>query len=206
MIPSKAGRQADLLLDKQQFLSTYFATSIGLNRFWTQDLARKRLMNTTNPNPQNPEVNGLITAISRNKEDGTLSRFLGAQSWYIVADYLYPHQVDGGHVLISQGGQDRKLYFLESGSVKVDVKTDAGFIQLAILGPGTVVGEGSFFSHLSRNASVTAYSDCKVWELNPGDFDMLSKRHPTVALNLAMALGAILASRMHDVSRRISVT
>jgi CRP/FNR family transcriptional regulator, cyclic AMP receptor protein len=163
-------------------------------------------MNTLNLNPQNPDVDGLITAIARNKEDDTLSRFLGTQSWYIVSDYLSPRQFDSGHVLISQGGQDRKLYFLESGSLKVDVKTDAGIVQLAILGSGTVVGEGSFFSHLSRTASVAAYSDCKVWELDPGDFDVLSKKHPAVALNLSMALGAILASRMHNVSRRISVT
>jgi CRP/FNR family transcriptional regulator, cyclic AMP receptor protein len=163
-------------------------------------------MNTTNQNPQNAEVNGLITAIAHNKEDGVLARFLGAQSWYIVADYLQSCKVERGHVLISQGAQDRKLYFLESGSLKVDVKTDSGFVQLAILGPGTVVGEGSFFSHLSRNASVLAYSDCKVWELSPTNFDALSKKFPAVALSLSMALGAILATRMLDVSKRISVT
>lgn len=163
-------------------------------------------MNTTIPNPQSPEVNGLIAAISHNKADGVLARFLGAPLWYIVADYLRPCKFERGHVLISQGAQDRKLYFLESGDLKVDVKTDTGFVQLAILGPGTVVGEGSFFSHLSRNASVLAYSDCKVWELSPADFEALSKKHPGVALSLSMALGAILATRMLDVSRRISVT
>jgi CRP/FNR family transcriptional regulator, cyclic AMP receptor protein len=177
-----------------------------VQQFQTHDLARKGLMNMLNPNSQRPGVDGLITAISRSKEDNTLSRFLGAQSWYIVADYLSSRQFARGHVLLFQDGMDRKLYFLESGSLKVDVKTDAGFAQLAILGPGTVVGEGSFFSHLGRNASVMAYDDCKVWELDPSDFDALSKKHPAVALNLAMALGAILASRMHNVSRRISVT
>jgi len=163
-------------------------------------------MNSTGLIPPNAEVNGLITAISRNMEDGGLARFLGAPSWYIVADYLRPHKYERGHVLISQGAKDRNLYFLESGNLKVDVRTEAGFVQLAILGPGTVVGEGSFFSHLSRNASVLAYSDCKVWELSPADFDALARKHPTVALSLVMALSAVLATRMIDVSRRISVT
>jgi len=163
-------------------------------------------MITANQNAQNTEVNGLITAISRNKEDGVLARHLGAQSWYIVADYLRPHKFERGHVLITQGAQDRNLYFLESGSLKVDVKQDRGFVELAILGPGTVVGEGSFFSHLSRNASVVAYSDCKIWELSPSDFESLSKKFPAVALSLAMALATILSIRMLDVSRRISVT
>ena len=163
-------------------------------------------MNNIAPNPTNPAVNGLITAISRNKEPGGLAQYLGAQSWYMVAEYLHPRSYVSGHVLISQGGVDRNLYFLESGSLKVDVKTDAGFAPLAILGPGTVVGEGSFFSSLSRNASVLAYSDCKVWEMSPEDFDAMAKRFPNVALSLSMALGGILASRMHDVSRRIAVT
>ena len=163
-------------------------------------------MNTPIPHTSNPEVNGLITAIARNTEDGVLARHLGAQSWYIVADYLRPQQFERGHVLISQGAQDRNLYFLETGNLKVDVKTEAGFLQLAILGPGTVVGEGSFFSHLSRSASVLAYSQCKVWELSPENFEALSKKHPNVALSLVMALSAIMATRMLSVSRRIAIT
>jgi len=163
-------------------------------------------MDTFNPLAQNSAVNGLITAIAHNTEDGVLAKHLGAQSWYIVADYLHPHAYERGHLLIGQGGQDRNLYFLESGNLKVDVKTGQGLLQLAILGPGTVVGEGSFFSRLPRNASVVAYSNCKVWELSPSDFEALAKRHPTVALSLSMALGAILATRMLDVSRRIAIT
>lgn len=163
-------------------------------------------MSSFNPLAQNSAINGLITAIAHNTEDGVLSRHLGAQSWYIVADHLHPHQYERGHLLISQGAQDRHLYFLEAGNLKVDVKTDKGLMQLAILGAGTVVGEGSFFSRLARSASVVAYSNCKVWSMSPDDFEALSKRHTSVALSLAMALGAIVASRMVDVSKRIAVT
>lgn len=155
---------------------------------------------------QNPAVNGLITAIARNTEDGVLARHLGAQSWYIVADYLHPHDHARGHLLIAQGATDRTLYFLESGNLKVDVKTDQGLLQLAILGPGTVVGEGSFFSRLPRNASVLTYTPCKVWAMAPEDFETLGRKHPPVALSLATALAAILATRMVDVSRRIAIT
>ncbi len=163
-------------------------------------------MNNAVPTSPSPDINGLISAIAHNREDSVLARSLGAQSWYIVADFLHPRHFEKGQVLISQGAADRKLYFLESGSLKVDVRTEAGFVQLALLGPGTVVGEGSFFSHLGRNASVLAYSDCRAWELDPEDFDALARKHPGVALSLSMALGAILATRMLDVSRRIAVT
>lgn len=163
-------------------------------------------MNILSPATQNPDVNGLIAAIARNKEDETLAKFLGPQHWYALAPYLHPSDLERGQVLISQGAKDRKLYFLESGSLKIDVTIDAGFIQLAIVGPGTVVGEGGFFSHLTRTASVVAYSDCKVWAFSPSDFELLSKQNPSVALALSMALGAVLATRMLDLSKRIAVT
>lgn len=163
-------------------------------------------MNTTIPKPSNPDVNGLILAISRNTEDGVLAKHLGAPSWFIVSDYLHPKHFDRGHLLIAQGSTDRNVFFLESGNLKVDVSTDSGLTQLAILGAGTVVGEASFFSHLPRNASVLTYTPCKVWEMSPEDFDALSKKHPGVALSLAMALSAILATRMLAVSKRIAIT
>lgn len=163
-------------------------------------------MNSPLPKPQKHDLSSLIAAISRHKDDGALSRFMEPHQWSVLGDYLNPSVLQRGHLLISQGALDRKLYFLEAGSLKVDLKTDAGFVQLALLAPGTVVGEGSFFSHLARNSSVAAYSDCTVWELSPADFAALSKQHPTVALALSMALGAVLATRMLDLSKRIVVT
>lgn len=164
-------------------------------------------MNNALPTPpQKNDMSGLLAAIGRNKDPGSLGQFLEPHRWIILGDYLHPIDLPQGRLLISQGALDRKLYFLESGSLKVDLRTDAGLVQLALLAPGTVVGEGSFFSHLARTSSVTAYSDCKLWELSPADFAVLSKQSPSVALALAMALGATLASRMLDLSKRITVT
>lgn len=162
-------------------------------------------MNSPLSKPKKHDLGGLIAAISRHQDDGALGR-LEPHHWSVLGDYLNPCVLPRGHLLISQGAQDRKLYFLEAGSLKVDLKTAAGFVQLAILAPGTVVGEGSFFSRLTRSSSVAAYSECTIWELTPTDFTNLSRHHPTVALALAMALGAILATRTLDLSKRLAVT
>ena len=53
---------------------------------------------------------------------------------------------------------------------------------------------------------MVAYSECKVWALNPEDFTAISKQYPSVALALSMALGAVLATRMLNLSKRIAVT
>jgi len=157
------------------------------------------------PSPQSPDVTALIAAVARNTEAGGLRKFLEIYRWKVLADYIHPVKHARGELVIGQGELDRKLYFVESGDLKVDMHTEKGIIHLAIVGPGSVVGEGSFFSHLPRSASVSAYSDCRVWTLAPADFERLSHNNANVALAVSMALGTILATRMFDMSKRLSV-
>ncbi len=161
---------------------------------------------TTPTTGQVPDVKGLVAAITRNTDQAALGKFLEGYRWSVLAAYVQPTELPRGHLLIAQGDHDRTLYFLESGDLKVDVKTDTGLVHLAILGPGNVVGEGSFFSNLPRNASVAVYSDCKVWKMDIARYTALSSEHPGVALALTQALGAVLASRMLDVSKKLAVT
>jgi len=158
------------------------------------------------PTTNRPDVTGLVAAIARNKEPGNLGALLEGHYWTTLAEYAHPCVLQRGHLLIAQGDHDRKLYFVESGDLKVDMRTDKGLVRLAIVGPGNVVGEGNFFLRQSRSASVSVYSDCKVWEIAPSDFDSLSHAKPNIALALALALGGVLAARLLDISRRISVT
>jgi CRP/FNR family cyclic AMP-dependent transcriptional regulator len=75
-----------------------------------------------------------------------------------------------------------------------------------VVGPGSVVGEGSFFSEIERNATVQATQPAVLWSLTPAKFQAMTKANPEVALALAMALGAVLSTRMLNVSRRIAIT
>lgn len=153
-----------------------------------------------------PDVTGLIAAVARNTEPGGLSHFLEPFRWKVLADFMRTVTHKRGELVIAQGDHDRTLYFIESGDLKVDMHTDKGIVHLAILGPGTVVGEGNFFSHLVRIASVSAYSDCKIWTMTTPDFEKLAHQHPHVALALAMALGAVMSTRMLDLTKRLVVT
>lgn len=162
---------------------------------------------TTSTDPHGShDVSLLAAAIAHNTEAGGLGQFLESYRWSVLAQYVQPATLPRGHLLIAQGARERSLYFLEAGDLKVDTKTSAGLVHLAVLGPGTVVGEGSFFSGLARNASVAAYSACKVWEMSLSGFALLAREHPSVALALSQALGAVLASRMLDVSKRLALT
>lgn len=151
------------------------------------------------------DVSALVAAIARGTPTERLGHYLEAYRWSVLERYVRPRQLTRGQLLIAQDDPDRSVFFVESGDLKVDMRVDAGLVQLGIVGPGGVVGEGNFFSHHTRNASVSAYSDARVWEMLPKDFDALSHDQPAVALALTRALGGVLASRMLDVSQRIAV-
>jgi CRP-like cAMP-binding protein len=162
-------------------------------------------MTTPSASPQKHDVASLINAIARNTEAGCLGKTLESYRWKILADYVQPVTYKQGELVIGQGELDRRLYFVESGDLKVNMRTEKGIMHLAIIGPGSVVGEGCFFSRLARSASVSAYSDCKVWFMTPADFEQLSRANPNVALALSMALGTLMATRMLDLSKRVAV-
>ncbi|MET0208079.1 MAG: cyclic nucleotide-binding domain-containing protein [Burkholderiaceae bacterium] len=137
--------------------------------------------------------------------DAFAPAFTPAQ-WDLLAAYLQPSDLPAGQQLIDQGATDRTLFFIESGALSVHVIGDKGQMQLAILNPGSVVGEGSFFSRLPRSANVVATGAARVWRLTPIRFAELANRQPNVALELAMALGGVIAKRMVNRPKRVAVT
>ena len=156
--------------------------------------------------PKQHDLTGLLAAIRGNKGDETLSRFMEDKDWAGLAEFLSPEKIDRGHVLMAQGALDRTVYFVESGALRVHFSNAYGQVQLAVLGAGAVVGEGSFFSQIERNATVQATQPSVLWSLTPQRFLQMSRKDPVSALALSMALGAVLSTRMLDVSRKIAVT
>jgi CRP-like cAMP-binding protein len=153
-----------------------------------------------------PDVSRLVAAVQGNRSDDTLARFMPEPVWRKLAEYMSVDTVERGYILIAQGALDRTLYFVESGVLRVHRGQANSQLQLAVLGPGSVVGEGSFFSEIERNATVQATQTSVLWSLTPARFAQLAKKDPATALALSMALGAVLSTRMLDVARKISVT
>ncbi len=152
------------------------------------------------------DIKILLKAIAGDTTDATLANALTSPQWDVLAAYMQPMDIVAGKILISQGAEDRTLYLVESGMLTVHFEDATGKIRLAAVGAGTVVGEGGFFSRMARSATVQAGSACRLWTLSPMRFSELANRQPTVALALAMALGAIMARRLVSNRRRIAVT
>jgi cAMP-binding proteins - catabolite gene activator and regulatory subunit of cAMP-dependent protein kinases len=88
----------------------------------------------------------------------------------------------------------------------VHYEDEEGRMTLAMVGAGSVVGEGAFFSHQARNASAVGSGPCKLWCLTPIRFAELANRQPALALTVALALGEIIAKRMTNKPRRVAIT
>ena len=126
--------------------------------------------------------------------------------WRLLAEYLQPVSLRQGQVLIEQGVKDRTVYFVESGSLTVHYQDARERVRIAIVAAGSLLGEGAFFSHLPRSATVNAGSDCRLWCLTPLRFRELSTRQPQIALDLAVSMSAVLARRMYNKLKRVAVT
>ena len=151
------------------------------------------------------QVQDLITAIARNDYYDALPLALTSTEWAPLGGYLQPFALDQDQMLIEQGAMDRTLYFVESGTLSVHRQDEQGRMSLALVGPGSVVGEGAFFSSLPRKASAVGSSPCKLWSLTVARFVELARRQPALALRVALALAEVLARRVESTPRRMAV-
>ena len=101
-------------------------------------------MNAVTPSSTKLDLQGLINAIAQSDADDSLNNPLKPEQWDILTAYLQPCTLAAGQLLFNQGASDRTLYMVESGSLSVHYEDEKGRLRMAIVAPGTVVGEGRF--------------------------------------------------------------
>ena len=163
-------------------------------------------MNAPLRTPLKFDIQGLVQSIAHNHSGDGFSPAFGVVQWELLSGYMQPFALMPGQVLIEQAALDRTLYLVESGQLSVHFEDEKGRVRLALVGAGSAVGEGAFFTRLPRNATVQAAGACKIWCLTPIRFTELSNRHPAVALEIALALGALVCRRLVNKPRRVAVT
>jgi CRP/FNR family transcriptional regulator, cyclic AMP receptor protein len=152
------------------------------------------------------DVQGLVRAITHNHSNDSFAPSLTPAQWDLLGTYMQPSAVMQGQVLIEQNAHDRTVYLIESGGLTVHYEDAKGRLRLALVGPGSAVGEGAFFTRLPRSATVQAASPSKVWCVTPIRFTELSNRQPALALEIAMALGSLVSRRLANKPKRVAVT
>ena len=163
-------------------------------------------MNAPLPSTLHFDVQGLIHPTAHNESLDAFHPALSGKQWELFGTYLQPFAVTAGQVLIQQNASDRTVYFVETGSLTVHFEDDKGRLRIATVEAGSAVGEGAFFTRQPRSATVQAAAACKLWSLSPIRFTELSNRQPAMAVEIAMALGALVSRRLGNRPKRIAVT
>lgn len=107
-------------------------------------------------------------------------------------------ELANGEVLLKRQDRSNDLYFLVDGKLEVSIprSNSISVSPLASIGPGTVVGEMSFFDDRSRSASVWSRGSSVLFRLRRSAFETFRKAEPELAGDLLFAIGRILAQRL----------
>jgi CRP/FNR family transcriptional regulator, cyclic AMP receptor protein len=139
-------------------------------------------------------VEQLVRAIDALDASDALQCKLTLDEWKSLAPYLSIRFLKTGDPLMQEGDCERELFILADGELEVTILGNT----IATLKPGTVVGEGTFFSGAPRSATVTPSQPGVAWGLKWDKFDAMTHKHPRLAVDLIKGLAAVLAVRMRE--------
>ena len=129
------------------------------------------------------------------REPGLFARFLAGE-YEGLAQAGETRQLDPGTRLVEEGQQATDLYILLEGEVEVMAPMGQDWVQVAVLGPGSVIGEMAFLDGLPRSARVIAATNCSVLQITRDSFQEFSNKEPNLALVFLLELSKIVAFRL----------
>jgi CRP/FNR family cyclic AMP-dependent transcriptional regulator len=114
---------------------------------------------------------------------------------HVLLSKARPRQLAAGEVLFVAGDPGDGFYRLDEGLLKVTIASQGGAERiLAILGPGSIVGDLAIIDGLPRSATVTALRDCKLHFVSRSAFSAFAAQEP----NIYKYLVKMLAARLRD--------
>jgi CRP-like cAMP-binding protein len=117
--------------------------------------------------------------------------------WAVLLRHCRRRRFAPGDTVIAAGGTDRSLIFVVEGTLDVLAPNAARRNRLvSTVGPGSVLGEISFFDAAPRSALVQAKTEGEVAELNLTDFEALAREAPSLSRQILLDLGRTLARRL----------
>lgn len=115
-----------------------------------------------------------------------------------------PCHFEPGDVLFQQGEVAEALYIVVRGELEVVAKSPSGErVVLAVLGPGTVVGEMSLIEGGPRSATVGVVSKSDTLRLSRQTFDDLRAQKSLAAYKVILGLAKTLGERRRQTDARI---
>ena len=106
-----------------------------------------------------------------------------------IAGMLTPLLVPPGHVVVKQGDNADAMFFIISGEVEVEIKTNPVRLR-----PGDFFGEAGILRESVRMADVISQTECQLLELRKEKFNELIRIYPDLGIHVEN----VMESRMRD--------
>jgi len=124
---------------------------------------------------------------------------------YSIASVLFrsakSRRLKADETLFNAGDDGNGFHLLKEGLLKVVVASpDDGDVTIALLTPGTVVGDLAMIDGRPRAASVAALLDCKLEFVSRAAFEHYVEEHPEICRWLA----TMLAARLREANETIA--
>lgn len=163
-----AGEGAELLEirreDLQPLMESYEGVASALNLFYRQRIVDRMLASSP-----------LMSELDSEDRTG-------------IQELFKARRVAGGQDIVTEGEQDRTLYFVIRGQYQVHTRSPGGErLVLGTLGPGEFFGEVAFLSGSTRTATVTAQEDGVLLTITWEALAPHIEKHPAISAALEAA-------------------
>jgi CRP-like cAMP-binding protein len=125
----------------------------------------------------------------------------GEEDWARLLRFAERRRIRAGETLIREGEIDRSLYLLSEGRLEV-LLGDA--LRLAVIEPGSVVGELAFLDGQPRSATIRALEDGEFVRLGFEGFEVLAAHYPELGRAILLDLARIVAIRLRDTNEALA--
>jgi len=115
----------------------------------------------------------------------------------LLARVLTRVELPRGRTVFRQGDAPDAMYFIESGTVNVEMALEEGrHLRLKKMGPGAVFGEMGLYTAAPRTATVTTAERCVLHRLPARAMPLLQRKRPDLASAIHRFVVALLADRV----------
>ncbi len=124
----------------------------------------------------------------------------------VFEKHLVPTQFPRGACIMVEGDPGDGCYIIDEGVVRLELKnveTDTDSV-LGFLEAGMFLGEFSLLDGKPRSASAYADTDVKARWFSRESYEEVCHQRPTVGLNIAIALGQNLTTKMREFNEKIA--
>jgi extracellular factor (EF) 3-hydroxypalmitic acid methyl ester biosynthesis protein len=130
---------------------------------------------------------------------------LSAQDWALFGHHLKRAEYQRGAVILAEGIHHRRaLYFVISGTVRVEQAQDGHGLALALLGPGEIFGEMGFVEEAPGSASVVAQDNTVIDVIDGEALQSIMASEPGLAVRFYHSIAIALMHRLRATSRRLA--